>query len=69
MNKPWQIDRHSERIFLPPPKKDLSKKDLSKQKLQKVPADNSKSKKSVYPDVRMPEQPDGFLKAKRHTLF
>jgi hypothetical protein len=62
MNKAGQINQNPERIFLP-----LSKKE-SLQKSQKAPSEN-KNKRSAYPDVRMPKQPDGFLKAKKHTIF
>jgi hypothetical protein len=62
MNRAVQINQNPEKFFLPPPKKEL----LTKTK--KLATEN-KSKRSIYPDVRMPTQPDGFLKAKRHTLF
>jgi hypothetical protein len=62
MNRPVQINHNSEKFLLPSPEKELLTK-------VKKPPTESKSKRSIYPDVRMPKQPDGFLKAKRHTLF
>jgi len=62
MNNPSQLNYNHAKFFLPPPKKE------SLAKAKKAPIENKK-RRSVYPEVRMPEQPDGFLKAKRHTLF
>ena len=63
MNKPEEANRTSKRLLLA----SNEKKQTIKSQQKHVPV--KKTIQQVYPKVLMPEQPHGFIKAKRHNIF
>jgi len=59
MNKPEETNKNLKRSLL----SSSENKQTIKSQQQHLPA------KKIYPKVVMPEQPDGFIKAKRHNIF
>jgi hypothetical protein len=62
MNRPEEANRNSKRLLL-----SIEKKQTIKSRQKHVPV--KKTVQQVYPKVVMPEQPHGFIKAKRHTIY
>lgn len=62
MNKPGKTDKNFKKLFQPVAKKQMTKSDQVHLPVQK-------NKHMVYPNVVMPEQPHGFIKAKKHNIF
>ena len=63
MNKPGAANRNPKRLLLlPNENKETIKSQQKREPVKKIV-------QQVYPKVVMPEQPNGFIKAKRHNIF